>query len=76
MDDYSAFVTTKWKELSFDQRREALQKLENQLASDQGRQPGTVQAAPMEEGTRGQYDPLDPENIRIKHALLKSDRGN
>lgn len=74
--DISFFTTSNWASSSFDERRDALQGLENFFAGVQGRKPRTVMVNDLKPGVMGQYSPRNSANILISPDLLKDDMGN
>ena len=77
MPDLSAFETSNWKRLSTHRRVDALQGLENSMAAKQGRSPRSVVLdGNMPDARHGQYNPGDPDILRVNMNLVKSDNGN
>lgn len=74
--DVSFFTTSNWASASFDERRDALQGLENYFAGVQGRTPRTVTVDNLDKGVMGQYSPRKSANIFISRELLESNTGN
>lgn len=61
---------------SHDQRKEALQGLENYFAGVQGRTPRTVTVDNLGDGVMGQYSPRISDKIYISQDLLESNAGS
>lgn len=76
MVDLRIFKTSNWERMSNRQRVDALQELENSMASEQRRRPRTVLPSALSNTTRGQYMPLDPDNLHINNQLIQNDHGN
>lgn len=74
--DVSFFTTSIWASASYDERKDALQGLENFFAGIQGRTPRTVEVEILDPGVTGQYSPRNPRIILISPDLLSDDMGN
>ncbi len=74
--DVSFFTTNNWVRASLNERRDALQGLENYFANVHGRTPRTVTVANLDKGVMGQYSPRKSSNIFINRELLESNTGN
>jgi hypothetical protein len=72
----SFFTTSNWASASLDERRDALQGLENFFAGVQGRVPRTVIVDNLDKGVMGQYSPRKSASICISRELLKNNAGN
>ena len=72
MSDVEAIRYEEWKELSFDQRLEALNELEHTIAEIEHRNPCPVYAEKLGEGHFGYFDPIN-KHIVINSEYINSD---
>jgi hypothetical protein len=72
----SFFTTSNWASASSDDRKNALQGLENYFAEIQGRNPRLVIVDNIDRGVLGQYSPQRPSKIFISRELLEDNSGN
>ena len=76
MPDLSAFKSSDWDKLTPVERVAELQKLEGQIAKEQGRPERTVRIQNMPDSTRGHYSMNDPNHLWINSNLVMEDKGN
>lgn len=72
----SFFTTSNWSKASDEDRKNALQELENYFAGMQGRAPRTVTPKRLDKDVNGEYRPSEPSKIFISEGLLKNDKDN
>ena len=78
MANFESFRSDNWAEMNFDERVEALQDAENQIAEEQGREPRTVvpDERCSELNCNGYYSMDDPGNLHVNPDLIANDEGN
>lgn len=77
MDDVDNFSTSNWQGLSHQQRVDALQGLENNMASRQGRAPRIVTPDWNMPRTRhGEYKPENADRLHINFRLIDNNNGS